>query len=307
MLAQALDAVFAKVSAVDQHLAISHVVEARQQPGHGRLAAAGSPDQSHRFARPQMEVEPLEHGLGAGVAERDVPELDVAPRLLPVDGSRPVRNLGLLVQKLEDAHRRGRRTLGHDQDEGQEAEGSLQAHDVRVEEQQDRDRDRAADREPAAVDQDHRSTDARQALEHRGQPRADVDLQDVDAPQPLGRSRQERDLIRLAGEGLHHAGTGDVLLHDRRQVGHARLNQPRDREQVRAHARAHEVDARQRQHRKQGQCQVNVDHQAERDEEREHRHAQVGHHAQEHERRTDVGVRPGDQLARLSLVVEREA
>ena len=110
----------------------------------------------------------------------------------------------------------------------------------------------------------------------------------------------------LAREGLHDARPRDVLLHKRRDVGHARLDHPRDREQDLAHRAADEVDAGDGGDGDQREQRVDRDHHAEGDEEREHRDAHHRRHVQEHQHRADVGVGARDQLSGLHAVEERE-
>ena len=189
MRAQALEGVVADVHTVDEHASVADVVEARQQSGDRRLAASGTPHQGHGLSRLQRQVETLQDGRRTRVAEGHVLELDLTPRLLPLDRARGVLDLGLLVEKLVDPGRGGRGALRHHQHEGEHAEGALQAQDVRVEEQQRADRDRSAHREVAAVEQHQGTADPRQVL-HRGrEPRANPDLHHGGGATALGSAR----------------------------------------------------------------------------------------------------------------------
>ena len=60
-LAQLVDPQVADVDAVEQDPARLDVVEARDQPRHGGLAAAGRADDRDRLAAADREVEPVEH------------------------------------------------------------------------------------------------------------------------------------------------------------------------------------------------------------------------------------------------------
>ena len=51
----------AHVVAVDAHRTAGHVVEAGEEPGQGRLAAAGASDHGDGLARPEMQVEVAQH------------------------------------------------------------------------------------------------------------------------------------------------------------------------------------------------------------------------------------------------------
>ena len=67
------------VDAVQQHLAVVGVVEARDQPGQRRFAGAGAADDRGDFARMRRERDARQRRfLGARILERHVPELHVA-------------------------------------------------------------------------------------------------------------------------------------------------------------------------------------------------------------------------------------
>ena len=93
------------VVAVDLHRAVPHVVEAGEQAGHRRLAGARPPDDGHRLARGDVQVEVGQHQLLGvlGVGEVDVAEPHVARAVDQVDGVGRIVDGGLLVQDLVDA------------------------------------------------------------------------------------------------------------------------------------------------------------------------------------------------------------
>ena len=129
--AQAVHREVADVVAVDQHRAVVDVVEAGEQPGDRRLAAAGAPDERDGLARGHVQVEVREHrlvGLGAGslVGERHVAELDLAAGRDEVDGTGAVDDVRGLVEDLVDAPGRGRRPLAEHHDHAEDAERRLQ-------------------------------------------------------------------------------------------------------------------------------------------------------------------------------------
>ena len=147
------------------HRAAGDVVEAREQPGRGRLAGAGAADERDGLARPQVQLEAVEHAGAVGVVERHVVEVHVAAALDEVDGARPVDDVGLLVEHLVDALRRRRRPLAHHQHHAELAERRLQHQHVGVERDDVADRRLAVDREVAAVEQHERLAEAGQVLD----------------------------------------------------------------------------------------------------------------------------------------------
>src|SRR5690606_24057895 len=75
---QVLGRHLADVDPVDQHAAVGHVVETRDQPHEGRLPRSGGADDGGGQAGGGDEVEIGEHrGLGARVGEGDVVESDL--------------------------------------------------------------------------------------------------------------------------------------------------------------------------------------------------------------------------------------
>ena len=81
-LPQLVDPQVADVDAVEQHAPAVDVVEARDEPRHGRLAAAGRTDERDRLAAADGEVETVEHPATRSVAERHAlePQLTRARR-----------------------------------------------------------------------------------------------------------------------------------------------------------------------------------------------------------------------------------
>ena len=76
-LVQAGQVVLAQVHAVEQHLPLRRVVQPREQLDQRRLAGAVQADQRDALAGLDVQVDVAQHiDVGAGVAERDVPELD---------------------------------------------------------------------------------------------------------------------------------------------------------------------------------------------------------------------------------------
>ena len=103
----------AHVDAVEQHAALVDVVEARDQPGDRGLAARGRADERDRLARPQHEVEAVEHDRPVAVAEVDTFEAQLA---LPLGrqrrAARRIGDHGIGRQHLVDASRGAGRARG---------------------------------------------------------------------------------------------------------------------------------------------------------------------------------------------------
>ena len=117
----------ADVDAVDEHSAAVHVVEAREQSGHGGLPASGPTHDGHRLTGFDHEVEAFKDGrrllsVGPGIPEGDVPELDPSPGVDQGSGTGPVDDRRLFVQDLVDSQRRGRRPLGLEEHEAEHPE-----------------------------------------------------------------------------------------------------------------------------------------------------------------------------------------
>ena len=97
----------AHVDAVEQHASLVDVVEARDQPGDRGLPARGGTDQRDRLARPQHEVEALEHRSARRRTGSRPPR--TAARPSPRRGSGVPRGgsviSGIGRQHLEDASR----------------------------------------------------------------------------------------------------------------------------------------------------------------------------------------------------------
>ena len=291
---------------VDAHRAARHVVEARQQPRRGRLAAAGATDDRDRLARPEVQVEVVEHRRAVGVLERHVVEVHVAAALDEVDRARAIDHVGLLVEHLVDALRRRRRALTHHQDHAELAERRLQHQHVGVERDDVADRRLPVDGEVPAVEEHDRLAEAGQVLEQRRPLGPDVGVLHV---RPLGahrRAGQVLQLLVLGRERLHHAHAVDVLVDDGGDVGEARLDEPRHREHLLPHAHADDVDERHRRHRDQRERHVDREHLREREDRDAALHEDRRREREVHLHRADVGVRTRDELARLHAVVERE-
>ena len=95
--------VFADINAVKQYLALDRVVQPAQELYHGRLAGAVDPDHRQTLARGQLQVDMAQHPVfAAGVAEGDVPELQLMPPVrCAFDAAVAVRQYIFAVQIVE--------------------------------------------------------------------------------------------------------------------------------------------------------------------------------------------------------------
>ena len=222
---------------VDADCALVDVVEAGEQSSDRRLAAARSTDDRDRLAGGDVQREVLEHRLGAlrsrpAIGERDVVELDVTARRDEVDGSGTIDDVRWFVEDLVDARRRRRRALAQHRDHAEQPERRLQHDDVGVERHDRADGDLALDREPTAIQQHRREAEPREVLHERRIARPSHRRSHRCPPQPVGRAGQLVDLCLLGRERLHDPNAVDVLVDDRRDVGHARLHDPGERERL---------------------------------------------------------------------------
>ena len=212
-----------------------------------------------------MQVEVREDGLvglraRSVVGERDVAELDVALGCHEVDSSRPIDDVCGLVEDLVDPLGRGRRPLAEHGDHAEDAEGRLEHHHIAVEGDDRADGDHAVDGEPPAVQQHCGEAETREVL-HEGR---------VASPRHRGLHRRPSHTLRgvgelvdlglLGGERSHDAHAVHVLVDDRRDVGHARLHDPRERERLVPHLDARDVHERDRGERDERQADVDREH-----------------------------------------------
>src|SRR6266852_8197215 len=109
LAAQVLEIDFADVDAVEQDLAALNVVEAEKERDERGLAGAGVADDGESLAGLDAERDVAEDpivfaGIGNGaIAEPDVAKFDFAARIFEVNGVGRRRNVGGLIEELEDA------------------------------------------------------------------------------------------------------------------------------------------------------------------------------------------------------------
>jgi hypothetical protein len=327
LLAQAVLSDVPYVVAVDRDRAVLHVVEALEEPRDGRLAAAGRADQRDGLARADAQRETVEDpgpepDLGRvrdhvvalihrRVGEADAVEPDVAanpPIHVRAEHGR-IRFIGyirLCVDDFVDATGTGRGALAHHQHHAELPERRLEHQHVGVERDDRADRSAAMDRHVTAEQQHEREADPGQVLDRRRPPGPDVGVLLVRPLDFLGGPAEVVKLALFGGEGLHDPHAVDVLVHDAGHVGEPGLDQPGHREQHLPHVRAHPVHKRHRHHGDDGERDVHRQHLDERDDHHRALHHDRRPEGQVHLHGTDVGVRPGDELAGLDPVIETE-
>ena len=240
------------------------------------------------------------------VGKGDIDEVDLAAAVDEVDRARPVDDLRLFIENLDDALRRGRCGLRHHHEHPEHHERHLQHDEVGAEGDEAAERDLVVDDEVAAVEQQHRHRKARQVLQDRRVAGLVADLFVEDIPPAARGPLEERDLARLGGEGLDDAGARHVLLRDGRDVREARLEHPGDREEPLPHAHPDLVDERQRRAGNERQQHVHLQHEDEGGDKAEHRDRDHRPEREEDLDHPDVGVAARDELAALDPVVEGE-
>ena len=213
------------VDAVDEHRAGVDVVEARDEPGDGGLAAAGGPHQRHGLAGRHGEVELVEHHreLG-GVREPHAVEAHLASAAgRPVGGQR--QPVGVVAdhrvgdEDLVHPLGGGRRALALGDDHPEHPQRPDQHHDVDVEPDQLAEAEVAVEHLMAAVAEHGDEPDVREQLEGRqeGGPHAGRLHRAVE--HVVGLFAEARRLHRFGAEALHHPHARHRLLHHRRQLG----------------------------------------------------------------------------------------
>ena len=304
--------------AVDQDLAVVDVVEAGQQAGDRRLAAAGAADDRDRLTRFDREIEIAQYRFAAflgsatigrrcvRVGEGDAPELDATLGVGQLDRVGWVVDRDRLVEHGVHACRRCAGSLGLQQQEAEHAERRLQHQDVGVEGEEGPDRDPAVDGEQTAVEQYEGHADPGQGLDEGVPVGALADRLDVGPSHVIGRPGQLVDLALLGRKRLDHPGAVDVLVDDRRQLGHAGLAHPGEGEDVVPHLLAEEENSRQRRKGHQREGYVDRQHEGEREDEGKDAHRHDRAEREQHLDRTDVAVRPRDDFPRLGAVVVAE-
>ena len=164
----------AQVEAVEQHAAVLRVVEAREQAGDGALARAGRADERERLARRDVQVEPVEHGAVALVAEAHAVEPDVAARgCSSSTGCRGSRSCGSASSTSVIRAARGERLLQRRHALAEHAQRPDEHHHVGVEGHERADGQVAVDHAAAAEPEHGRDPEQRQHLEHRDEDRVE--------------------------------------------------------------------------------------------------------------------------------------
>ena len=182
------------------------------------------PDQRHDAAGFELEVDLVQHRSRRLVAERHVLEHDPARPRRQLARVRRVGDLLGLVEHLEDALARGGRALRLADPHAELPQGQHEQREEQVE------RDEIAEREcpvrdhvPADVE-DRCLREQRQEAEQRDVERALSVRLDAECEHLFRAPLELRLLARLLCEGLDDMDADDVLLGDRRDVGHLLLH-----------------------------------------------------------------------------------
>ena len=214
--------------------------------------------------------------------------------------------VGLLVQDLVDPVSRGRGALSHHDDHPEHHERSLHHQQVGVEGDDGPQLQMAVD-DHVAPDQQHQGQpQLGQVLDGRRPAGPQVGVLHISPLDLVGCLGQRPQLLLLGGERLHHPHAVDVLVDDGGHLGQPGLDDPGHREHRLPHLHTGEVDERHGDHGHESQGHVDPEHEAEGDQGDAALHQDHGGEGHVHLDRADVRVGPGDELARLHPVVERE-
>jgi hypothetical protein len=263
----------AHVDAVEQHLTVDGVVEARNQPGEGRFSRSGAADDGGDFAGMRRERHTRERRfLGAWILKGDVAEFDVPA---PGDGrARPGRRLGNLrleIEHLADARCRRRGPRQHDEHRRHHEHREQDLHRVLQRREHGADLHHAGvdavagdpdDRDAGEIEhEDQRRHEDRYEAVHRNRRVGQVEIRlieplalpvaaveradDADAAQPLAEHEVESLDLELHGRGQRHCATHDQCEHHRHHRHH-RDQHPRELRVL----RQRQDDAADRHHRR---------------------------------------------------------
>ena len=197
---------------VDGDAARQRLVEAREQRAQRRLAGARGTDEGDRLAGADRQVDALQHRAPVGVGEADALVADVAAERRRGHGAGAIDHVGRRRHELLVAAEAGDPL-------GVELEHRLDLLDRPEEDvHQQQEADEAAGRQVA---RDH-VVGARHHHHHVGEAQPQVAERDARRHHPvrleLGGAvgevvaREQRPLVVLVGEGLHHPDAADVLL-----------------------------------------------------------------------------------------------
>jgi hypothetical protein len=301
----------AHILAVDRDPASADVVVARDQMRDGRLAAARRADDPERPAGLHLEADVMEGRQCppfAGVGEIDVLEAEPGVGHHQVASTRPIRDVRLAVEHLEEApagHGGAREGIDH---HAQLAHRHLQdGHEGEVlGERADGDRARE---HLEATDPQQQAHGEEIGVGHRGgvaDPQVDTPVGEGEG---LARHHIELvELIGLRGKGADYTDAAEVLLHHAREDAELFLQsepagaQAKARDDRSPGGEGHEAQRDQAERRLSAQQQACSD--ADQDDgQHEADHPGIDHRPDA----LDVEHAAGDQLARVHPVVEAEA
>ncbi len=212
----------ADVDAVERHRSRGHVVEPGGEGRHRGLARAGEPDEGHRLARFEGQVDAVEEiaePFGRVlIAEVHAREGELAPRPLDRDRSLGVGDRVLAVEDVEESVGRGARV---DREREQEPDRLDRPGEHRRRREE---RDEVAVRERALRGEPHaeHEADGERDRGHHEDPRPDARVEPrllhLGAAQRLGLGAEVRERVLAAAECLQHADAVHRLLDRRGEV-----------------------------------------------------------------------------------------
>ena len=304
---QRLELHVADVDAVDRDPSLGRVVEPGDERCERRLAGPGVTDQRDGSARLQLEVDLVEHGPAGCVLERHALVVDAAFTRRHLGRIRLVGDLLGLVHDLEDPLAGGGRALRLADPHAEHAERPHEHHHEDVEEEERLDVERSVGDHPAALEQDARLHDQRQEREQRHVEGALLVRVDAALEDPLRPARELVELVLLLGERLDDVDADDVLLGDRRDVGHLLLDVAEHGVGDTRVAVREDDDQRCHGSRDERELPVDEEHDHGRADDRQHVLEEEDEPVAEEEADgLEVDRRAREQLARLMPVVEAE-
>ncbi|MNX93032.1 hypothetical protein D3C86_1252010 [compost metagenome] len=177
------------------------------------LAGARRADDGHRLARLDLEADPFEAAaLGAGVAEADVLEDDLAAQRHERARLGAVGDLERGVEDLGHPHGRGARAGDHDHREAQRHDGMHEKGQVVVEGEQLPDREAALDGLQAAEPDDREGGEVGHQHDEREVVGDRADGSEAQVQEALVGGSVARKGVRLTAVGPHDPQPPEALL-----------------------------------------------------------------------------------------------
>ncbi len=304
-LTEGVEGDVAQVRSAEPDRAVLHVVEAREQERHGRLARSRGTDEGERLARGHPQADVLEHGLVGGVTERHVVELDVDGPGRERRRVRCVHDRRPRVDDLEHTEHAGLRLLADREQSREHPDRSDHHGQVGREREERAEGDRPLEREVATEAEDPDLSQRGKHLHERVVEAVEPDGAHPGGEEPPRRVVEAVELVLLLAEALDDADTGDRRLDDSGHLPHVLLGVPVRREELAAAFERHDPqgwtdeERHDRQHRRQRQHQDDR-HDEEQDVRELHRH-----HAEQALDQVEVRDGPAHDLSGLQVVLLR--